>query len=323
MNEILVPHITDIKYKGFHPIDKKKTIKKVNLLIDKFNTIDEILYQNGLMMIREETNENKIIKLLGVKGLDALYGISLTYTTHLQEKAINELKTTLEKQKEDFRKLIASLETSGKSLKDINKKIESSEYWKIFDSINDGKKLKIIGEYYNKVSKKFERNFRATLREYVVATLGVIKTYILEKEEEKLEECIDYSKTLAKMLEFEATKTSFTNREKIELETTASILREIAKIAKAKSGTLSTNEIKILQRYFQGNRVFNSTKEIDPEEIKEKYFLPSMKNSNKETKKMIIILMSILTDAGSKEETMKKTIVRNIKAYSQKYSKPK
>lgn len=316
MNEILVQHIKDIKYKGFHPIDKKKTIKKVNLLIDKFNTIDEILHENGLMMIRNETNENKIIDLLGVKGLDALYGICLTYTTDLQEKAINDLESTLKKSKEDFRKFIASLENSGKSLKDINKEIESSEYWKIFDSTNDGKKLKINGEYYNKISKKFERNFRARLREYVATTITVIKVYILEKEEEKLEECIDYSKTLAKKLEIEATKTSFTNREKVELETTASILRELANIVKSKSGNLSTNEIGTLQRYFKGNRVFNSTKEIDTSKIKEKYFLPSMKNSNKETKKMIIIFMSILTDAGSKEEEMKKTIVKNIKEYS-------
>ena len=38
IRKILVPHVTNIKYKGFHPIEKKKTIKKVNLLIDKFNT---------------------------------------------------------------------------------------------------------------------------------------------------------------------------------------------------------------------------------------------------------------------------------------------
>ena len=315
MSEVLVQHIENIKYKGFHPIEKKKTIKKVNLLIDKFNTIDEILHDYGLMMISNETNEKKIISLLRAKGLDAFYGICLTYATDLQEEIINKLESKLKKPKEDFRKFIASLETSGKSLKDINNEIEASEYWDIFDSVNDSKKLKINRKQYNTIVKKFERNFRASIRKYVAATITVIKVYILEKEKEKLEECIEYSKTLAKKLEAEASKISYTNREKVEFETTASILRELAQIVKNKSGSLSTYEIKILQRYFKGNRVFNSTKGIDPEKIKEKYFLPDMTNCNKETKKMIIILMSILTDAGSDEEAMKKTIIGNVKEY--------
>lgn len=316
MNEVLVQHIKDIKYKGFHPIEKKKTIKKVNLLIDKFNETDESFHEKGLMMIRKETNEDKIIELLKTKKLDAFYGICLTYTTDLQYISVKELESTLQKSKKDFKKFIKSLTTSGKKLEDLNKEIESNKYWQLYDASSDGKNLKINHTYYDAFSRNFENGFRAALRRHVSSTISEIETYILEKEKEKIEECIGYSKTLAAKLETEATKTLFTNREKIELETTASILRKLAKIVKDKSGNLSTNEIETLQRYFKGNRTFNSTKDININNIKEKYFLPNMESSSKETKKMIIILMSILTDTGSNEEEMKKIIIRNIKEYS-------
>ena len=58
-NEITYPYITNLSYKGFHPIEKKKTIKNVNLLIAKFNEVINDLYQNGLEIITNETNDNK------------------------------------------------------------------------------------------------------------------------------------------------------------------------------------------------------------------------------------------------------------------------
>ena len=46
MQLIQIPYVKELKYKGLHPIEKKKTIQKINLLIDKFNEFHSDLFKH-------------------------------------------------------------------------------------------------------------------------------------------------------------------------------------------------------------------------------------------------------------------------------------
>ena len=310
-NEFIVPPIKNIKYKGVHPIEKKKTIQKINLLIDKFNSTDEKLHDKGLEIVATEKMEG----VLTDNGLDAYRGICLSYLTDFHMKTMKKLESILESDKEDFKKFINSLTTSGKTLEEINKEVEMNKYWKLYDSSSDGKHIKINAAAYNEFSKKFEKTLKSSIQKYAASTLLIIKTYLLEKEKEKLKDSNELLGKFIKILVAEANKTSYTKSQKKEINNLISAFKSLSQIINSKKGNLTRNQINTLNKYFKGERAFESTNKADTKNMKEKYFLPMMQNVNKETKKMILIIMSMATDVAS-GENVTRTILANISKIS-------
>lgn len=320
IRKILVPHVTNIKYKGFHPIEKKKTIKKVNLLIDKFNTFARDMDEKLNNIEEAEASTKKIKEIVVENGLGACYGLASTYYTDLTNRVRAKHESMMVNQKKEFEKFIKKLTTSGRTLENINKEIEDNDYWRLYKATSDGKGL-IIDKYkYHDAALHFQTTFKLYVRKYMASTIQIIKTYLINKEKEKIGECKDYAQNLAKMLDAEAAKESLTEFEKTELKNLSSVLKKIATIAQNKSGNLNQAEIALFHSYFKGNRVYNDASEDVEEKVKEKYFLPMM-NCEPATKKIILILMSILIDVGSKERTVKQTIMINLERYSKEKSK--
>lgn len=316
MEKILVPYVTNIKYKGFHPIEKKKTIKKVNLLIAKFNTFAKKMDDELYNIEEAEASAKKIKEIMIENGLGAYYGLTSTYYTDLVYRMRKKHESMMVNQKKEFEKFIKKLTTSGRTLENINKEIEDNDYWELYKVTSDGKGL-ITNKYkYHNAAIHFQTTFRLHVRKYMASTIQIIKTYLISKEKEKIGECKDYAQNLAKMLDAEAAKASLGEFEKTELNNLSSVLKKIATIAQNKSGNLAPEEIALFHSYFKGNRAYKYASEDVKEKAKEKYFLPMMK-CEPETKKIILILMSILIDAGSKEEAVKQTIMENLEKYSE------
>ena len=315
MRKILLPHVTNIKYKGFHPIEKKKTIKEVNLLIDKFNTFAGTM-DNELYKIAKK--EASLKEIMIENGLGAYYELVSTYYTDLVYRIDKKHESMMVNQKKEFEKFIKKLTTSGRTLENINKEIKDNDYWQFYDTTNNDKYLKITTKCHD-AAIHFQSTFKLHIRKYMASTIQIIKTYLINKEKEKIEECKDYAQNLAKMLDEEAKKESG-EFEKTELNNLSSMLKKIATIAQNKSGNLEDKEIALFHSYFKGNRVYNDASEDVKEKAKEKYFLPMMQ-CKPETKKIILILMSILIDVKSKEENVKKTIMKNLEEYSKEKSK--
>lgn len=309
--EFIVPPINNIKYKGIHPIEKKKTIQKINLLINKFNSADERLYNKGLEIVATE----KMDDVLTDNGLDAYRGISLSYLTDFHMKSIKKLESMLESNREDFKKFIKSLTTSGKTLEEINKETEMNKYWKLYDSSSDGKHIKVNAAAFNEFSKNFEKTLKSSIQKYAASTILIIKTYLLEKEKEKLKDSKELLEKFIKILEAETDKTSYTKFQKKEINNLVSTFKSLTQIIDSKKGNLTGTQIKALNQYFKGERAFETTNSVDMKNLKEKYFLPMMQNVNKETKKMILVIMSMATDVASGEKVTK-TILANISKIS-------
>ena len=316
MEKILVPYVTNIKYKGFHPIEKKKTIQKINLLIAKFNIFARKMDDELYHIEEAEASTKKIKEIMIENGLGAYYGLVSTYYTDLIYRIREKHESMMVNQKKKFEKFIKKLTTSGRTLENINKEIEDNDYWGLYKATSDGKGL-IINKYkYHDAAIHFQTTFRLRVRKYMASTIQIIKTYLINKEKEKIGECKDYAQNLAKMLDDETEKASLGEFEKTELNNLSLMLKRIATIAQNKSGDLTSEEITLFHKYFKGNRAYNDASKDVKEKAKGKYFLPMMK-CKPETKKIILILMSILVDAGSKEEAVKQTIMKNLEKYSE------
>lgn len=291
-DEITYPYITNLKYKGFHPIEKKKTIKKINLLIDKFNKVNNDLYCKGSNILSNETNDNRFERLLELNNLDAYRGITLTYQSDLTIRTMKKLPSVLIKRRDNFKKFIKNLTKPGNKLEDINTSVEKNEYWNYCEG-NDPKNLKFTNRY-NTTSKNFEREFKAKIQTEVANTINKITKFLLLKEEEKVEEAKTFLEELNEHLEKEKNKGYKDNEEaKAIIENLEAAFKKLINILEKKNGSLTENEIKIIEGYVNLARV--------PKEIKTpkdtSYFLP-MIECNEGTKKIILKVMSAQTDSG-------------------------
>lgn len=314
MNTMLVPHIKDIKYKGFHPNEKKKTIKKINLLIDKYNAFCYNFFGYNPKsdiksnILNKYSSYNELIRILKKHGLEAYYQMCLSYIQENLSNIKDKVDDIENKFKKDFKKSIKSLTTSGQDLETINKNIEKNIFWKIYTVVGEDS-LKVKNPEYKKLQTEMENTLKKVIKECNVNMIAVFKTYLSDKQEAKLLEASNHLNAVILGLENEIYKDITL---KSEMEKVIQALKDTVKIMEAKKGTLSQDQIKLLNECLKGVRSLDDVKDINPETMKEKYFLSMIKPSNNETKKMIFIIISILTDSANQNE-LRKVITRNVK----------
>lgn len=313
MNLPLISHIKDIKYKGFHPIEKKKTIDKINLLIDKYNTFYHNFFQdNSDFSVKDQIyakygGYEELLEVLKTYGLEAYYQMGISYVHENQYNITKRMDQVEKDLRDDFEKSLEKLKNSGKDLKTINQNVERNEFWKIYSVVGENS-LKIKNPEYQTLKDKIENLLKKEIRECNVIMVGIFQTYLIRKEKEKLNETSNFLKATILGLENEIYKNESL---KEEMEKVIEALRKIIEAMDPnKSVNLSRDQLKLLSESFKGIRNFENMKNINTGNLEGKYYLSSIK-SNKRTKKMIFIIISVLTDSANKRN-LRKIITRNV-----------
>lgn len=319
MQFIDIPYVKDLKYKGFHPIEKKKTIQKINLLIDKFNEFYSDLFIKSNSPLGELTEKYKesgeIIKLLEKQNLAVYYSMCTPYI----EQNKNDLRkkaTEFEKKMiKDFKKFIKFLTTCGYELIYINLNIEGSKFWEIYTTTNNGKSLKIKNPQYNNLVKEYREALEYEFKKCNTDTISNIKTYLTDQEEKKLNEMLIPLQQLTLGLENEIYKNKSLEE---EMEKVINAIKATVRIINSKKGSLSEDDMKSLKRAFKDIPKFKKIMKTNACFLKEKYFLPTIKKSNTETKKIILAISAVLNDNVTRY--LKTKITDDIKEYVTKDS---
>lgn len=314
MDDYSVAHIKDLKYKGFHPIEKKKTIEKINLLIDKYNRFCYDTFSGNTKYDKKSlaivsANDKEVERILKKHGLDIYFQMGLSFIHDAKYNIYPRILNVEKDFKEKFiKESLNPLIKQKRDLKTINNEIEKDKFWQIYTY--KGNKLSRNQEKFDELQQQVSNEYKKIVQEGHSQMVQVFKNYITDKQENKLEELKDFLLSTAIDLEREIYKD---NTLKKEMKKVVETLKKIQQIVKYKKGNISSNEAKLLISCLKGLRGLEELIKINVSTLKEKYFLPTIKSDNK-TKKIIFILISVLTDSPNKR-AFKDTIVRNVRQH--------
>ena len=281
-----ISRIKDIKYKGFKPIEKKKVIKDINLLIDKFNDDNEELYRffyNGSnSQSLHEIMESAMQKEFG-RHRDYL----LSYLHDINANVTDIYEYLDSTRVEKFQKFINSLtKNSNQSIEDIRKEI--------FKWYTNEKKF--IKEEKDEVIKEVTKSVNMTIKR--------IKFELGRKQESKRNQLIKKCSELTDQIENSAKPfIKAKNKSDSKFDSVNSMLKAIRIIEALKNlksiifnkqGDLLPTSLKIFDECFKNKRnwkALNSSEKIVSN--------PPMLQSNALTNQVIINFYSMLTDRGT------------------------
>lgn len=314
MQLIQIPYVKDLKYKGLHPIEKKKTLQKINLLIDKFNEFHSDLFIKSDSPLGKLTKKygksREIIRLLKKQNLAVYYSMCTPYIEQ-NKRDLYKKATEFEKNMiKDFKKFIKFLTTCGYKLIYINLNIEGSEFWKIYTTTNNGKSLTIKNPQYNDLVEEYIKTLEDEFEKCNINTISKIKIYLTDQEEKKLKEMLISLQQLTLGLENEIYKDTSLKK---EMGGVIDAIKATIKIIKSGEDNLSDNKMRSLKRAFKGIPKFEEIMKINADTLKAKYFLPTMK-SDKKTKKIILAIVAVLNNYATRYDLRAK-ITENIKKY--------
>lgn len=312
--EISCPHIIYLKYKGFHPIEKKKTMGKINLLIDKFNKVSRALYREGIKLVYAQTGDHGFKKILKNNGLDTYIDIVGMYHSGLTNELSNKLVSMLKQDKKIFKNFIKALVTSGGKIENINNIVENNDYWE-YCTGNDAKNLK-LSEKYKDALNNFKQKLTYEIRIYTSNTIETIKTFLVTEEEKNAKKSIEFLKKLNQALKTKTKKENQTEEEnetyeEKEIKKLEEAFERLSTILNEKNGDLANNEIEVITKYFKKTSKFEKIKTPKSKE----YFLPKM-NCDEKTKKMILKIMGI-QDKTNNYNSLADKMIHLIKEFSQ------
>ena len=147
-----VQHVKNIKYKGLHPIDKKKTIKKINDLIDKFNGTSEKDYGE----LEKFLNERFKYILSSYEGLRELKTSIVKFVEQKRKQRVEDFDKFMEITTTDSSSKLDSIE------KKVAEKIKTVGELEVDDLYVVERIILKIGAVVN----KFEKS-RESIQKYV------------------------------------------------------------------------------------------------------------------------------------------------------------
>ncbi len=299
-----VEHVTDIKYKGVHPLEKKKVIKDINLLIDKFNSDNNLLYEDSVRYNDDETNkkyykDKKSNKIPNIYATISNIVISeFSYHRNYLLAYLHDIKfesTTLEERLRynrvsEFEKFISSITQNPKlSLKDITQCIFN--WYRCEKTFLLGEKAKIVVGI-EKLAKIYTEK---------------IKNEIKAKQESKRKKLLKHCQEWVKFID------TTTKEKKEKLKSNESIflssaIKELISIVSRKKGDLSQCSFETIKKCFFRNRNWKPI--LPASQYTDKY--PPLPKSDSRTNQILINLYALITDDGIKDQIRQKIILPYI-----------
>ena len=166
------------------------------------------------------------------------------------------------------------------------------------------------------------KKFKLKVQSETANTIHTIKIFLIDKENRKIEEAIKFLNKLENHIEDKEKKLPTENRKNYnaskenDIKKLTLAFKRAKAIFKAKSGNFEKGEIDIIEKYLKEARI--------PQEIKTpnkpKYFLPMIKESDENTKKTLLKIMSAEIENGSYDNIVK-TIDEYFKTFENTSSK--
>ncbi len=268
-----ISRIKDIKYKipklsiieRIKSTQKKRNIiKDINLMIDKFNEDNDMLYDN-MLIISNNISEDAVEKEFDKSGRNYL----LLYL-HEIKRDICELNEVLSRNRErEFQEFIDSItQDPRKSIETIRKEIFN---WYINEK---------------KFIQKENQEIDEAVKEIVEVTIKRIKTELPKRQERKRNQSIEKCSRLIDMIE-----KFYKNNTKADKILKA--LKELKTVLHDKKGRLTQETVNTLTVCFKGNRNWINL------QISKKPPHPPIPNADNITNQVIINLYGMITDDGT------------------------
>lgn len=270
-----VSHISDLKYKGFHPIDKRKTIKIINKQIDDFNQLNYDISEES------QTIWAEFCKQLNEKVTDS----SLFYHQHYLTKFIGYAASKAQK------KISKADQTREKEFKNFVKSVTTNS------DLTLEKILNMVKRFYGKDGKDgYTTSEINKLKDYydqlMATTFLTMKGFLREQQKKKTEELKNKLKAL---IEDIGKRYPEGSPHQTNAKTIKNSLEQLHDILSGKSESLTPDVISCLKKCVEGNRNAASIiKDARPLE-----YAPFPKQ-NVIINKIIISFMGIITDGGTK-----------------------
>ncbi len=281
-NDSHLEYINNIKYKNFHPIEKKNTIKKINNYIKNFNAVNDELGNISQTEMTELTRDKRVRSILAKNGISTrLSEFSLKYFHNFKLNITNFLNSLLKKRCKKIKKILDSTvinPTKKLSIKQICEEIENLD-----ENLKDFKKKEQEAQLY--LIKK-----KAT--EEISSLVHQIKTFMETDQEKKLEKSVIYAEKLV-----EATK----NTSSKDQSKSYKYFKELLEVMNGKKDKLDSDCINFLDSEMTNKgkagchiRSWVTSKKFKPEDLQ----LCVLKNINDPaTKNVILNFFSAVTDS--------------------------
>lgn len=287
----MLPHVENIKYKGFHPIAKRKTVQNINSMINKFNEqnikLSEYIVTENLLQSVNET----IVKMFPEHR-----NYLLRYIKFAMESIRKQNEKLRKAREKNFKRIINNLVSgSRQTLKQKNNK---------------------IFEWYTENKNEFDievANIEEMVK-YQIDKLIVRVTILIEKRQnDKIQELIIKSNEWIKDLEnklAEPGELYFLNPEqKNNAEKILISLQDLKDVLEKKNGKFSFTTISTLQSCFGRNRIWMATEKALNGITNITY--PPINNSDKSTNGIVLCLLGIITDNGSHPSEIIETYIKS------------
>lgn len=275
-------HVKNIKYKNFHPIEKKKTIKKINEYIDKFNAVNFQLFDTACIEMSNLADDRKIKKILAQNGIsNRAFAYSIKYFHNLNYNTTKFLNSLSNKRRKKMKKFLDETiinPTKKLSITQISEQIQELE--------------KNLDDFKREEEKNQLQLIKKEAAEEISSLVSQVKIFMKTDQKKKLKRSIEFVKQITTATK-DLKSTDFKNQPK-----EYKYFKEVLDVMEGKEAKLTDECVEFLDNTMATNRPWVPTSKIKSDELDLRVL---EKVTDSKTKNVIINFFSTVTDLSGIE----------------------